>query len=275
MSRNYDDMTVEELEQELREAFFYPDQIDDQLSRELELIREALERKRPTAFLHTPEEAWEIFLADNAGELAPFLSPQAETNVPARKTRAARTSKVAPLLRRTLIAAAVLVLLAGAALAAGPRLWAWVPGWNGAAGRYEPVPEEIAGKPIQAALAGLGITEPVYPARLPEGFVLTESHVSEDPLVLMEQYAKGDRLFSVTVTPVKGFRNAVYPAEGAVPRESGADKAVHYLFKNGDTIIAVRYTESYATTVSGNISLEEIETIMDSFGTPRKGGGST
>ena len=45
---DYDAMTVEELEAELREAFFYSDRIDDTLSGDLERIREALERKRPT-----------------------------------------------------------------------------------------------------------------------------------------------------------------------------------------------------------------------------------
>ena len=228
--KEYGEMTVEELERELREVFFCTDRIDGPLSEELERIREALEqnaRPRPHA-----------------------------------------------LLRGFLIAAALVVLLAGAALAADSLgLWAWVPRWNAAAGRYEPAGQEASGEsPIPAALAELGITEPVYPAKLPEGFVITESHISEEPLVLMEQYAKGDRLFSLTVTPIKGFKSAVYPAEGVAPREYGADQAVHYLFKNGETIIAVRYTDHYATTVSGNISLDEIEWIMDSFGAPWEGG---
>ena len=267
--RNYAEMTAEELRGRLRETFFYTDRIDETVYLELEKLREALEEKEPAAFDRSPEESWESFARDHGEELETYCARAARTKYAAKRRRYRAA------LRSVLIAAAVFVLLAGAALAAGPQLWAWVPGWNAAAGRYEPMAEAAAGRPIPAALAELGITEPVYPARLPEGFVLTESHVSEDPLVLMEQYAKGDRLFSVTITPVKGFRNAVFPADGAVPRESGADKAVHYLFKNGETIIAVRYTESYATTVSGNISLEEIEIIMDSFGAPRKGGGST
>ena len=273
---SYDEMSIEELEQELRELFFYSDKIDDHLSRELELIREALERKRPTAILHTPEEAWESFLADKAEELTPFLSPQAETEAEksAKKTGPARTSRAAPLLRRVLIAAAVVVLLAGAVLAAGPQLWAWVPRWNASAGRYEPATEETAQKPIPAALAELGIDEPVYPTRLPEGFVITESHISEDPLVLMEQYAKGDRLFSVTVTPIKGFKNAVYQASGLQPQVYRSGKAVHYVFTNADTIIAVWYTKNYATTISGNIPMEELERIMGSFG-PASEGGNT
>ena len=36
-------LTAEELEQRLREAFFYPDKIDDTVFSELEALREALE----------------------------------------------------------------------------------------------------------------------------------------------------------------------------------------------------------------------------------------
>ena len=43
----------------------------------------------------------------------------------------------------------------------------------------------------------------MYPAKLPEGFVITESHISEDPLVMMEQYARGNERLSITITPVK------------------------------------------------------------------------
>ena len=76
---NYNDMTREELEQELREAFFYSDRIDDALAEELERIRLALERKRPTEYLYTPEEAWERFCAENP-EALESLAPSMEAH---------------------------------------------------------------------------------------------------------------------------------------------------------------------------------------------------
>ena len=128
--------------------------------------------------------------------------------------------------------------------------------------------EAAGGSPIRTALAELGIDEPVYPAYLPAGFVLTESHISEEPLMLIEQYARGSLRLSITVTSVKGVRSAVYQAGGTAPWERQTGKTVHYLFRNEETIIAVRYTEHYAATVSGNLPLEEMESIMDSIGTP-------
>jgi hypothetical protein len=259
----YAGLTAEELELRLRESFFCPDRIDETVYRELEELREALEGKRPPEGEPDPEEAWQRFLEDRGEELAALWGPEEPRQAAARPP--VRTASA--LLRRVLIAAAVLVLLAGAALAAGPLgLLAWTPGWNAAAGRYEPAAQEVSGEsPIPAALRELGITEPVYPARLPEGFVITESHISEDPLVLMEQYADGDRLLSITVTPTVGFRTAIYKMRGEDYREYASGAGVHYLFRNEGAITAVWYTKNYTTSVSGNLSLAEIKGIIDSL----------
>ena len=160
----------------------------------------------------------------------------------------------------------ITVLLAGAALAANfAGLWAWAPQWNAAAGRYEPAATEVSGdSPIPAALAELGITEPVYPAWLPEDFSITESHISKEPLVLVEQYAKGDRHLSITVTPIDGFKTAVYQKGEVFPQEYWCGQALNYVFGNGEIITAVWYTKNYVTTVSGNLTLGELRQVVSS-----------
>ena len=262
--KEYGEMTAEELEQRLRETFFYPDRIDDGIFRELEALREVLEKKKPMEYTHTARESWERFAADHEEELAGLDAPKAAAAEPAGKT--GRKGVFPVLLRRGLIAAVIVMLLAGVALAADSLgLWAWVPQWN-AAGRYEPVRQEVSGEdPIPAALRSLGITEPVYPARLPKGFVITESHISEDPLVLMEQYARGDQRLSITVTPIDGFKSTVYQRSGEPMREYRSGQAVHYVFFTDGTITSIRYTKNYATTVSGDLPLEELKGIMDSL----------
>ena len=263
--RDYDDMTLEELQREAWETLIDTDVIDGPLTVELEKIREALNRKRPVEYLYTPEESWERFLERCADEeeIAPGSIRAAQTK------NAARPGRYRTVLRTALVAAVVVVLLAGATFAAGSfgyDLWAWVPRWNAAAERYEPAAQEVSGEsPIPAALAELGITEPVYPGKLPEGFVITESHVSEKPLVLMEQYARDDQRLSITVTPVEGFKTAVYQAEGSVVTQYPLNGRVHYMFNNAGTITAVWYTKNYATSVSGDITREEIKEIIDSI----------
>ena len=262
--QSYDDMPLEELERQFREAFLCTDRLDEPLNRELEKMRQALDRKRPVEQLYTPEEAWAHFLEDNPEELTPFLHPAER-----------RLRPVSSLLRLGLIAAVIVVLLAGAALAADSLgLLAWVPRWNAAAGRYEPAAQEVSGEsPIPAALAELGITEPVYPAKLPEGFVITESHISEDPLLLVEQYARGNERLSITVTPVKGVKSAVYQKSGVAVRELCNGLKAHFVFENEETITAICFTKNYATFISGDLTLEAITEIILSIEAALEGGG--
>ncbi len=257
--RKYGEMTVEELEQRLRETFFYTDKIDDTVYLQLERLRTALEMKQPAAFDQTAEEFWERFRQEHGEEIDRVCAAAGNKAVPQSRRRRG-------VLRSVLIAAVLVVLLAGAALAADyAGLWAWVPRWNAAAERYEPVAAETDGKPIHAALAELGITEPLYPTHLPEGFVITESHISEDPLVLMEQYARGDKRLSITVTPIKGFETVVYQKGGKSAQEYATSTVVHYVFETENTVTAIWYTKHYATTISGNITREEIKGIIDSI----------
>ena len=265
--RKYGEMGTEELERKLRETFFYTDRIDETVYLELERLRKALEEREPEAISDSAEEFWERFTGNHGEELDRICAASARTRT------AAKAGRRRAILRSVLIAAAVFALLAGAALAAGPRLRAWTPGWNAAAGRYEPVVREAADRgTVLAALTELGITEPVYPTRLPEGFSITESHISREPLVLMEQYARGDQRLSITITPLKGFDAAVYQPEGETAREYRTGRTVHYMFRSEGTITAIWCTEHYAASLSGNLSLNEIKSIIDSVYALPKGG---
>lgn len=261
--QSYDDMPLEELERQFREAFLCTDRLDEPLNGELEKMRQAMDRKRPVEQLYTPEEAWARFLADNAEELTPFLHPAARRPRPASL-----------LLRVGLIAAVIAVLLMGAALAANSMgLWSWAPKWDVASGRFVPVQGEPAAEsPILAALAELGVTEPVYPAKLPEGFVLTEYHISEVPRLLMEQYARGSKRFSITVASARSIDSAVFQKSGAALREYRSGAAAYFVFENEGSITAIWYTRNYATFISGNLTMEEITEMVESIETAEEGG---
>ena len=253
------EMTAEELELRLWERFFCPDQIDETVFRELEELREALDRKLPLEEFD-PEEDWQRFLQVREGELAELLAPEG----PERSRKpAARLRSVSAIFRHALIAAAILVLLAGAVLAADSLgLTAWIPGWNGT--QYAPVPAEAAAGTLPALLEELGIREPVYPNWLPEGFVPLEVRYSEDPLILVERYSDNARSLSITVTPIESFSTTVYQKAGDPAREYRSDQTAYYLFENAGTITGMWYTESYAVSVSGNITLGELRKIIDS-----------
>ena len=83
--RDYDDMTLEELQREAWETLIDTDVIDGPLTVELEKIREALNRKKPVEYLYTPEESWERFLERCADEeeIAPGSIRGAQTKAAA------------------------------------------------------------------------------------------------------------------------------------------------------------------------------------------------
>lgn len=257
-------LSAEELEQRLREAFFYPDQIDETVFRELEELREAWEEKRPMAAEYTAEESWARFLEDRADELEGILGPETRPAQGRAEREKPRTARLSALLRRGLIAAVIIVLLAGAVLAAGPKLWVWVRDWSAAPASFAPAGGEAEGGPIQQALKDLGITEPVYPSWLPSGFALTEAHVSEDPLLLYELYTREDRYISITITPVTAVEKAQYPQKDRLPEEYRAGDIAHYLFSNSGSITGVWYTENYFVSISGNITARALKRIIDS-----------
>ena len=259
--RKYADLTDLELAERLKAAFYCPDRLDEAVCAELEELLAALEERRPRESEPDPEEAWRQFLLDREEELAEPVPGAGEG------PRTGRARAVSLLLRGLLAAAAAVVLLTGAAMAAGSLgLLAWVPGWNAPAGKYEPSARETSGESlIPAALARLGITEPLYPARLPEGFVITESHISEEPLVLMEQYVRWDERLSVTITPLEGFRTAAYQMGGEPVQAYRSGQAVHYIFAREGSVTSVCYLGGYVTVISGSIPLEEMKRTIDSL----------
>ena len=261
--KDYDHLTREELEKELREAFLDSAVIDDPMNEKLEKLRETLDRKWPVTYLYSPEESWEHFLGEYGEELSPYFGEPEETEeVPPPENSKKRKPRLRALFRWAAAAAVILVLLAGVVLAAGPRLRVWVRGWNAA--QDTPVGTENAGGPIPAALEELGITEPVYPAWLPSDFLLTEAHVSEDPLLLYELYTKGDRFFSITITPVSAVEKAMYPQMDRSTEEYRVGENAHYLFSNSGSVTAVWYTEHYFISVNGNITARAMKRVIDS-----------
>lgn len=306
--KGYAEMTAEELEQQLRESFFYPDVIDDTVFRELEAIREALEKKKPIRYTRSARESWERFAEDHRAELEkleaskPAKSPPASPGeaaaeqaaderggpkapisaesagstercapeLPRRRPAPASAERtrglsrfVSPALRRVLIAAALIALLTGAALAAGPRLWVWVRSWNDALAQDTPAGGAAAG-PIQSALEALEITEPVYPGWMPSNYVLTEAHVSKDPLFLYELYTREDHFISISVAPISAVETEGLPRKGQPPEEYQVGETVHYIFSNSGSITAVWYTEHYFVSVSGSVTIRAMKRIIDS-----------
>ena len=269
----YDSMTIEELEQRLKEVFYYTDQIDDSLAEELEQICDALDKKKPLEDMDTVEEYWKRFTKNYAGDLLSIgiqdNTKQTDT-LTSRKRREpkVKTRDYHKVLRIALIAAVIIALLAGAtcvAAAFGYNLWGWIPVWDADELHFvSETQEPVLASTISTALKQLGIDEPLCPTWLPDGFVLTESQINAKPLILHEAYYSQDRYITITISSIDGLGTVAYQKEDIAPAEYTVNNIVHYIFDNVGSVQVVWYTENYSIAIAGNVTEEEMKDIINS-----------
>jgi len=152
----------------------------------------------------------------------------------------------------------------------GYNLWGWLPKWDSELLSFEsesPQKEvDDSDLPsIPLILTSLGIDEPLYPTWLPDDMARTEYVFEEKPFFLHEAYIGNDRFLSITISPAGNIGTAVYQKEAKNPIEYTKGNMVHYLFPNTNEIIAAWSTEDYTVTIAGNISVDEMERIIDSI----------
>ena len=269
--RDYDSMTVEELEQQLREAFFYTDQIDELLAEDIEEICEALEKKKPLEDTYSIDEYWARFVEDYAEEFA-RLGVQEEKVQPIEtvmQRSKAKKKNYRSFLKVFILVAVIVALMLGISVTAGAlgyNLWGWIPVWN--AEEIYFVRETQGARiisTIDAALTQFGINDPLSPTWLPDGFVLIESKIEATPLFLSEYYTDSEgRYLSILISTVDEYGTTIYQKNSEPPLEYIVDGMIHYIFENSKNTTAVWYTENYSVMIAGNITKEELELMIDS-----------
>lgn len=284
----YEDYSVEELQEAYKKLFFLSDLNDADLA-EMDQILAVLRKKDPLPPGRSVDETWAEFQSiyqENPLEIGIREKSESEEVVsekpePVVVVDDAPAEKNAPtvlrkrhkkLIRVGLIAAVLVVLLAAvtvAATAMGYNLWGWLPVWNDEDIRFVAetpleTPNEEDLQTVPMVLASLGITEPLYPSWLPEGFKQTDMLITEKPLFLHETYKNNDQELTITISPTTGFENTIYQKTENEPYEYPAGGVVHYIFDNNNEVTAVWCTESYTTVIVGKISLDEMKTVIDS-----------
>ena len=190
-----------------------------------------------------------------------------KTTEPSRKNTAARIA---------ICLAAVIALLVGATLTAsafGFNLWGWLTRWTDNDFRF--VPAETASTEdvgndytdIPSALAALGITEPLYPTWIPEGFVLKEITIDvESPIKMVASYIRGENALFIRISEINNLSSGrLFEKDYEQLITYDKAKTLHYIFKNNDNYTAAWHLKSFEIIINGNISLIEMEKIIDSF----------
>ena len=251
-----------------------------------ELIRlylDVLEEKEPLGLELDPEASLQRFLEERAGE-------ESRSTPPEEPAAQAAVSRPAGLRRfrhfpRTLIAAAVVAVLFGlGSMAGSSRLWESVvhltqgtlqivpPGasQSGQTSAQPPL-EELEFTSLQEALDAYGITEPLVPKWLPEGFESRDVIISVDPdfIRIIAVYQCREKEIRVTVRRynseevLEGF--LLEKQEWLQETEYISNHVVHSIFQNVDTYSASWSRGLNVATISGDVTEEELEKIIDSI----------
>ncbi len=283
----YDDYSVEELTEELKTVFFCAPAITDKELREMEQIMSVLRQKNPMPQVYSGAELWERFREVHGEELS-NLGIRSTEEVIEKEAEAASVTVVpvpapvkasaevtpAPkrgfrkLLHTALIAAAVvaaMIIITASASAAGVNIWGWVMVREN--GTVQFVAEDALSKDIPAALKQAGVEVPLFPTWIPEGFLLYDQRIKlDDNIFIYTTYVCKDRAIDIVIRSTNNdSTSGMVEVEDEKPQEYYSSGNVHYIIPNYMKIVAFWLNNGFQVTISGNISLEEMQKIVDSI----------
>lgn len=289
----YEDYSVEELKEALNAIFDSTDEFSDSDVEQMDEIMAVLNRKNPLPRRYTAEESLKHFLENHSEELSRLgVRNTGEVMEEAEKATGVDTAVVVPvirarrtiteptdteakhvrssrkLLRAALFAAAVvalMVIITVSAAAAGFNIWGWVPVWNDSTFKF--VPEDsVTSLDIPAALKQLGIEEPMFPTWLPEGFILEEQQIILDENAFLHAvYVCKDRMIMITISYGDDVSGAfVVEKNSGDPVEYNKKGHTHFIVSNYEKEVAVWQVEEYSIRIFGDLTVDEIEKMIDS-----------
>ncbi len=271
----YDSMATQELEEILRLDAEAPEgqASDGEL---LLYVMEVLEqRKRNNENPgNTAQQAWESFEKN-------YLPAEEENIIPVKKMEC---SMKAPRhwMRRMIAAVAVIAILVCVPLTASAfgweDIWNAVANWaketfsfvsGGDTQITEPNPENIDKyTSLQQALAETDQEADFVPTWIPDGYELQDITIDESPIQknYLAVYVAGEKFLKISIKSyIEGDPEKVEVHEDILEiyEASGTE---YYIFINNEQIRAAWIKDSYECYISGDLTIEEIKTMIDSIG---------
>lgn len=269
----YDAMTTEALEEILRSDVNAP--VGEESDVELILhVMEVLANRRNAEgnTRKTAEQAWETF--------EHYYLPKAEKENIAGKKLPVRSD--GRWLRRLIASAAAVVLVVCIPLAASAfgwkDVWNAVAKWaketfsfvNGENAEYrEPSPDyEGENVSFQEFLSQNKVDAHLVPTWIPDGYVLesTTGDISPERETYIAYYADGDKELRIHVQTYMPTDEYNVEIEENTQKAYTVDGTVYYIFSNENQIQVAWVTDSYECSISGDISLGEAKSMINSIG---------
>lgn len=259
----YDAMETEALEDILRADFQAPEgqeSDEEMLFYVMEVLAER--RRNDNNFTgNTAQQAYESFRRD--------YEPREEA--PRRAGRWLRSLTAA--------AAVLAVVLLGTVTtsAFGFDIWQTVGKWaretfhfdrGGQTQIEEPVSDiDLPYGSLEEAIFTLEKATDIVPTWFPEGYELTEIEILENPQqkIYLATYDNGEKRLKIQVQSyLEGYPEQIEQSEGFVETYVVSD-VTYYIFSNYDLNRAVWINDRYECYISGEVTIEELKTMIDSI----------
>jgi len=186
------------------------------------------------------------------------------------------------------ILAALLMLASVSAAAVGCDLWGWLVLWTretftlapGQINYIDPDDLRIPEEPgeyasLQEALTAYGLDGPLMPRRLPEGFEMDQLIVDADTIpsqiIFASYYRRGEDNLSMQVDVYLEQEGASSGNFAHFQKDEGdpilyeAGGVTHLLATNAGRPVALWANGPAECAISGNITMEELKTMLDSI----------
>ena len=282
----FDQMSTEVLEEILRLDAELPDE-DSDMDAILYILEVLVKRERehPTGKILDVDTAWASFkknylpYAGDGKSLYEEDDPEIPLQGDSDQTNLADSGQRRPkgknriFLRVACMAAVFAVLFFGGTItsyAFGYDLWGAFAHWTRETFGFAyvtPTDHPKSYSSLQDALSDYGITEPLTPTWIPDGYTLQSVDISETPIKtkFLAVYRNNNKELTICVKEVSNGDTSIYEKDGEVVAIYEVDSIKHYIMTNNGWRNAAWVNKAYECLISGELPEEIITRMIDSI----------
>lgn len=268
----YDTMSTEELQEILRQDASSLEGADSDIDLLLYVMEVLADRRRNSSNPGiTALEAYASFQKNY------LYDEDTNEDSPDEDTEDPKVVRFGGLRRLTAIAAVLVIIFLGSVTANAFGFWDIIAQWtketfhfaiDGQTGISEPTPSDnLVYNSLDEALASLNIPTDIVPSHIPNDYILTYIIAEETPLqkTVIAKYENGANQIRIHIQSY--IENDPEQIEqGGYAETYPVDDKVFYIFTNEEQLRAVWETATYECYISGDLTIDEIKSMIDSIG---------
>lgn len=272
----WDQLSTEQLEDILRADIASPNQTNDETVFHILEVLEKREKENPSGRLPDTDQAWQEFqkyynIPEGEGEsLYPIRNTQEKrsASVPTKTRHVFRPRKI-------LVVAAVLILMFGGMLtaqAAGVDVFGAIGRWTEETFHFDIVQDNDRTSLFQETATQAKIPQDFVPTWVPDGFEGAEPQVDtvENYMTsIICVYSNQEKTYSVDI---EHYYNKAYIETLVIEKDDTnvcsyeSNGKTFYIMSDMEYLTATWTDGTFVETISGQLSMDEIKTIIDSIG---------